>query len=220
MTTRGEWQMGRNLGRVAALAVVYSCGVGCMTTPDARYVYQDGQFGVIGIPRNTSLGKKDYREQAHELMIKHFPEGYEIVRAEEVVEGERTRDTAQKLELDSEPGVAALNQMIKVGKFAKSTSLDQKDTIKITESRIIYRRKPDGKSTGNDGFTALADLSPAFYIDPNQIAREERKNGTLLAKKDGAAKPDDKKLADAKTKDNKDAKADPGVQKTGGAETK
>jgi hypothetical protein len=205
--------MGRNLRRVAALAAVGFCGGGCMTTPDARYVYQDGQYGVIGIPRNTSLGKKDYREQAHELMIKHFPEGYEIVRAEEVVEGERTRDTAQKLELDSEPGVAALNQMIKVGKFAKSTSLDQKDTIKITESRIIYRRKPDGKWTGHDGFTALTDLSPELYIDPNQIARKEIKDGPLLAKKDGPAKPDDKKLADAKAKDSKDEKTDPSVQK-------
>src|SRR5450432_2658171 len=124
--------MGRNLyfWRVAALAVVCTCGVGCMTTPDARYVYQDGQFGVIGIPRNTSIGKKNFREQAHELMIKHFPEGYEIVRAEEVVEGDRTLDTARKVELDSEPGFAALNQMIKVGKFAKVTSSDQKDSLK------------------------------------------------------------------------------------------
>jgi len=194
-----------------------------MSTPDARYVYQDGQYGVIGIPRNTSIGKKDFREQAHELMIKHFPEGYEIVRAEEVVEGDRTLDTARRVELDSEPGFAALNQMIKVGKFAKSTSLDQKDSIKITESRIIYRRKPDGKSTGHDGFTALASLSPELYIDPNQEVRKELKEGTYLAKKDApAAKPDDKdkKIAEAKPKDGKDAKSDPNVQKASPAESK
>jgi hypothetical protein len=210
-----------NLGRVAAVAAVcfLSVGVGCMTTPDARYVYQDGQYGVIGIPRNTSIGKKDFREQAHELMIKHFPEGYEIVRAEEVVEGERTLDTARKLEVDSEPGVAALNQYLKLGKFAKSTSLDQKDSLKITESRIIYRRKPDGKTTGHDGFTALADLSPEYYIDPNQIVRKEIKEGTLVAKKD-APKPGEKKLADAIGKVDKDAKSDPAVLKTGASDAK
>jgi hypothetical protein len=211
--------MRRNIWRVTALAVSCLSGVGCMSTPDARYVYQDGQYGVIGIPRNTSIGKKDFREQAHELMIRHFPEGYEIVRAEEVVEGERTLDTARKVEVDSEPGVAAWNQMIKVGKFAKSTSSDQKDSLKITESRIIYRRKPDGKPTGHDGFTALADLSPEFYIDPNQIVRKELKDGTYLAKKDGAPKPDDKdkKVADAKPKD---AKTDSDVQKASSPESK
>jgi hypothetical protein len=184
---------------------------GCMTTPDARYVYQDGQFGVIGIPRNTSLGKKDYRSQAHELMIKHFPEGYEIVRAEEVVEGERTLDTARKVDFETDPGVAALNQIIKVGKLAKSETLDQKDSVKITESRIIYRRKPNGHPTGNDGFTSVATLAPELYIDPNELTRKELKDGTYLAKKDSAsAKKPDPKAPDTKTPDTK---ADPTVQK-------
>ena len=212
--------MGRNLRLKAALAAISFCATGCMTTPDARYVYQDGEYGVIGIPRNTSLGKKNYREQAYGLMTRHFPEGFEIVRSEEVVEGERTLDTARKVELDSEPGFAAFNQMLKVGKFAKSTSSDQKDSLKITESRIIYRRKPDGKSTGHDGFTALANLAPDFYLDPNAQLRKELKEGTLLAKKDGpAAKPDDKdkKLADAKSKDDK---VDTAVQKANIPEAK
>src|SRR5436305_867397 len=125
--------MGRNFSRGAALAALCLCGSGCATPIDARYVYQDGEYGVIGIPRNSMLGKKDFREQAHHLMILHFPEGYEIVRAEEVVEGERVFEAARKLELDSEPGVSALNQMLKIGKFARSTSLDQKDTVHITE---------------------------------------------------------------------------------------
>ncbi len=77
---------------------------GCQSVPDARYVYQDGEFGVIGIPRNSPYGRKDYNLQARELMTRHFPEGYEIVRAEEVVEGERTLDTAIKKELATEPG--------------------------------------------------------------------------------------------------------------------
>ncbi len=203
--------MGRVFGIKAALVATCLGVTGCMSTPDARYVYQDGEYGVIGIPRNTSIGKKDYRQQAFELMTKHFPEGFEIVRSEEVVEGERTLDTARKIELDSEPGVAAFNQLLKVGKFAKSTSLDQKDSLKITESRIIYKRKPEGKTAGRDGFTALATLSPELYLDPNAQFRKDSKDGTLLAKKDAppAAKPDDKdkKVADAKVK------ADPSVVK-------
>jgi hypothetical protein len=190
--------------------------VGCMAPPDARYVYQDGQYGVIGIPRNTPLGKKDYRSQALELMTRHFPEGFEIVRAEEVVEGERTLDTARKIELDSEPGVAALNQMIKVGKFSKLESLDQKDSIKITESRILYRRKPDGPVVGHDGFSAVVNVSPELYIDPNKEVREGIREA-LLAKKE-ASKTDDKTkmLVEVKTKVNaetKDGKADPAVMK-------
>ena len=215
--------MGCITRRTAICAALCLGSVGCMSTPDARYVYQDGQFGVIGIPRNSSLGKKDYREQADELMLKHFPEGYEIVRAEEVIEGERTLDTARRVELGSEPGVAALNQMIKIGKIAKSTSLDQKDSLKITESRIIYRRKSDGKPSGHDGFTALANLTPEFYIDPNDLVRKEIKEGLLLAKKDGPtsekekdkAKEKDKMLAKAVASEAKDGKMDPEVQKAG-----
>jgi len=196
---------------------------GCMVPPDARYVYQDGEFGVIGIPRNTSLGKKDYRAQAYQLMARHFPEGYEIVRAEEVIEGERTLDTARRVELDSEPGVAALNQMIKVGKFAKSTSLDQKDMIKITESRILYRRRPEGAAPGHDGFTNVADYTPKYYIDPNDEVRKGLKEAMLLVQKQkDAAKSDEKakQVADAKSKEAKDGKTDPEVQKAAHSDSK
>lgn len=214
--------MARKLGPVAAFLCLFA---GCTTPPDARYVYQDGIYGVIGIPRNTSLGKKDYRQQAHELMTRHFPEGYEIIRAEEVVEGERTLDTARKVELDSEPGVAALNQMIKVGKFARSTSLDQKDSLKITESRILYRRKPEGPTQGRDGFALAADESPQFYVDPNQEVRKGLKESmSLLAKKDVKPPESDKdaKLAEAKAKDpkaEKGEKSDPALQQTGHSES-
>jgi hypothetical protein len=213
--------MGNSRVRLSAYAVLCLGVIGCMSPPDARYVYQDGQFGVIGIPRNTSLGKKDYRSQAHELMARHFPEGYEIVRAEEVIEGERTLDTARKIELDSEPGVAALNQMIKVGKFAKMSSSDQKDSVKITESRILYRRKPDGPPTGHDGFTAVANLAPSLYLDPNEDVRKGVKEALLLVQKqkDAAAKPDEKakatQVAESKPKEGGTPPIlDPAVQKT------
>jgi hypothetical protein len=208
--------MGRHHSLSLTFATICLGVAGCVAPPDARYVYQDGQFGVIGIPRNTSLGKKDYRAQAYELMARHFPEGYEIVRAEEVVEGDRTLDTARKIELDSEPGVAALNQMIKIGKFAKSTSLDQKDMVKITESRILYRRRPEGAAPGHDGFTSLANLAPELYIDPNDEVRKGVKEALLLVQKQkdaAASKPDDKAKPQVANAQPKDGKPDPAVQK-------
>ncbi len=108
--------------------------------------------------------------------------------------------------METDPGVAALNQMIKVGKLAKSESLDQKDSVKITESRIIYRRKPDGAGAGRDGFASMATLMPELYLDPNQLARKELKDGITMAKKD-ASKPESK---DAKTAETK---SDPSVLK-------
>lgn len=195
-------------------------GGGCVSMPDARYVYQDGEFGVIGIPRNSPYGRKDYNTQARELMTRHFPNGYEIVRAEEVVEGERTLDKAIKKELDTEPGVSAFNQMLKLGKFAHSSSVDEKDVTHITESRILYRRKIEGKASGSDGFTTVATLSPILYLDPNDLARKMDKEALLVARKiesekdshkdkslDG--KPDDKKteVASVKTVDSSVSRA-------------
>ena len=69
---------------------------------------------------------------------------------------------------------------------------------------------------GSARASALADLSPELYIDPNQIVRKEIKDGTLMAKKDDA-KAADKKLVDAK---GKDAKSDPAVLKAGASVAK
>ena len=200
-------------GVVGIAALALAAGPGCMSQPDARYVYQDGEFGVIGIPRNSPLGKKDYRAQAAELMTRHFPEGFEIVRAEEVVEGERTLDTAIKKELETDPGFRALNQALQIGKFAKSSSLDQKDTTHITESRIIYKRKDKGRPAGPDGFTSVATQAPPLYLDPNEAVRKAGLETMLLVKKETKPDDKDKKVADA----GKDKKDD-NVAKAGGGE--
>jgi hypothetical protein len=144
---------------------------GCAMPPDARYVYQDGQFGVIGIPQNTKFGRKNYQAQAQELMRQHFPDGYEIVRSEEVIEGERLLDAGSKTEIATEPSVKALDQMIKLGRLAETRSIEQKDTIPILESRIIYKRKTAEGPRGANGFAALASATPQFYIDPNDMTR-------------------------------------------------
>jgi hypothetical protein len=144
---------------------------GCKSQPDARYIYQDGDFGVIGIPQNSPFGRKDYRHQAEELMARHFPGGYEIVRAEEVVEGQRVLDKSRKSEIETDPSISALDQKINLGKLAQTTSTQQKDSLPILESRIIYRRRMHDEPPGANGFTALATYIPHLYLDPNEMAR-------------------------------------------------
>ena len=61
---------------------------GCAHNQDVRYVYQDSDFGVVGMPENTNCWPTHYRRRGEKLMAAHFPEGHEIVRAEEVIEGE------------------------------------------------------------------------------------------------------------------------------------
>ena len=67
----------RNIG----LGLLLLAAAGCMKPIVARYVYQDHDFGVVAIPINTYLGKMSFRDEAEDLMARHFPEGYEIVRA-------------------------------------------------------------------------------------------------------------------------------------------
>ena len=78
---------------------------------------QDIEVGVIGIPQNSPYGKKDYRKQALNLMADHFPDGFEIVRAEEVIEGQRVLDRSRKLDLATDPSISALNQSISLGEM-------------------------------------------------------------------------------------------------------
>jgi hypothetical protein len=153
------------------IATVVLAFAGCRSQPDARYIYQDGEFGVIGIPQNSPYGKKDYQKQAEELMSRHFPEGHEIVRAEEVVEGQRVLDKSRKSEIETDPAISALNQKINLGKIAQTISTQQKDSLPILESRIIYKRKVAKGPLGLNGFSAVATLIPDLYLDPNEMAR-------------------------------------------------
>ena len=51
---------------------------------------------MIGMPENTDCWPNFYRTQGEKLMADHFKEGHEIVRAEEVIEGDaRSRSKGQ-----------------------------------------------------------------------------------------------------------------------------
>lgn len=157
---------------IRIIAIVLAAGMsGCMSQPDARYIYQDGEFGVIGIPQNSPYGRKDFQKQAEELMTRHFPDGHEIVRAEEVIEGQRVLDKSRKSEIETDPSISALNQKLNFGKLAQTTLTQTKDSLPILESRIIYKRKSPTGPKGANGFAAIATLVPELYLDPNDMAR-------------------------------------------------
>ena len=178
----------RKVLAAAAGALLLPTLGGCMMRqPDARYIYQDGQFGVIGVPQNSPFGLKNYEKQARELMAKHFPDGFEVVRAEEVVEGQRVLDRNRSAQLETEPTIGALNQKIKLGRVAESISTQQKDSVAITESRIIYKKRSPETPFAADGFAAKASLVPELYLDPNELMRAHAQVEIAEAKKGKAA---------------------------------
>ena len=155
----------------------------------ARYIYQDGEFGVVGIPVNNYQKRVDFRAQAETLMARHFPEGYEIVRAEEVNEGERIRDVGRKTELEAEPAAAVLNQIIRLGSLNLTTSFAVKDKLQVRECRIIYKKKSIHTPGRTGQFASVTSLAPPLYIDPNEIMRHQIKTSAeMLAKAETISK--------------------------------
>ena len=72
------------------VALTVACGAvaGCSHDRGVRSVYRDGRYGVIALEQDT----KSTRKQAAKLMAEHFPDGYEIVREEEIDTGARKSD--------------------------------------------------------------------------------------------------------------------------------
>ena len=170
-------------------ACLWLSAAGCTTPMVARYIYQDGEFGVVGIPVNNYQKRVDFRAQAEALMARHFPEGYEIVRAEEVNEGERIRDVGRKTEFEAEPAVAVLNQIIRLGSLNRTTSFAEKDKLQVRECRIIYKKKSIHTPGRTGQFASATSLAPPLYIDPNEILRHQIKTSAeLLARADASAK--------------------------------
>lgn len=175
------------------LGMTLAASSGCASTTAVRYVYQDGNFGVVGMPENTNRFPYHYRTKAERLMAEHFPDGHEIVRAEEVNQGERT------LKIDgghtAELAPQASSGLLSVAKLGRTSSRSQADTTKIKECRIIYRRI--GSPEVPAGFSAAADPTPTQYIDPNAAERHRIATGG----EDSRKIEEGKKLADARTDD-------------------
>jgi hypothetical protein len=147
---------------------------GCASTQGVRYVYQDKEFGVVGMPENTDQWPTHYRRQADKLMEEHFPAGYEIVRAEEVTEGSRTLKIEGSNTAEIAPQLPA--ELLRVAKLGFSAHRSQSDNIKIKECRIIYRRADRDRA---NGFSTDVEVCPARYLDPNSA--EHKKNEAASA---------------------------------------
>jgi hypothetical protein len=141
---------------------------GCAQTDGVRYVYQDRDFGVIGMPENSNHWPRYYRTHGEKLMNTHFPEGHEIVRAEEVIQGERTSKFEGSNSAEVSPQIS--DSLLKVVKLGHSASHSEAETVKVKECRIIYRRV--GTLKPKD-YAVATTLTPALYVDPN--AAERRK---------------------------------------------
>ncbi len=75
--------------------------------------------------------------QAHELMRQHFPDGYEIVRSEEVVEGQRSPIRAEDgVRHRAKHQCTRSDDQPDAGRTRRSS---RKDLILISASWIIYK---------------------------------------------------------------------------------
>lgn len=155
------------LGLIVA-APIFTSFTGCAATHQVRYVYQDGEFGVIGMPENTDRWPSRYRHQAERLMAAHFPEGHEIVRAEEVVKGSRTMTYQGTNGAELMPHLPAADLVL--GKLGRRTTRSQADKVKIEECRIVYRKasRPGSPSA----YAALSTLTPTKYVSPTDSEHE------------------------------------------------
>jgi hypothetical protein len=168
---------------------------GCVHTQGVRYVYQDRDFGVVGMPENSDCWPTHYRRQGEKLMDAHFPEGHEIVRAEEVIEGERTLKVEGSNSAEVSPQIS--KSVLKVVKLGHSASRSEAETVKVKECRIIYRR---AGSANPKGYAGAATLTPTLYVDPNAAERrkatvapqEKTKAKGELKTDDNASKPPEK----------------------------
>jgi hypothetical protein len=151
--------------RISLLAIFTS---GCATTQSVRYVYQDRDFGVIGMPENTNRWPTYYHRKAEKMMANHFPDGYEIVRAEEVTEGSRTLKIEGSKTAEIGPQVPA--ELLKIARFGRTASRSQADVMKLKECRIIYRR---GDHSEESRFSTDVECTPTRYLDPNEAERKK-----------------------------------------------
>jgi len=191
---------GKVRARVAAiLPIAWLMAAGSAGAGPVRYVYQDGQFGVIGLPENTSRWPTHYRERAEALMARHFPQGYEIIRAEEVVEGSRTL-TVGGQNTAMIGGASAIEHFFKIGNVGRTSTSSRADTLAIKECRILYKKadrpvaaadakaRVKARPRGGD-FAAQASLTPAPYLDPNAVVRAQGGPKPVEVKTHSVAKP-------------------------------
>ena len=107
----------------AVLAVQFGCA--------ARQVLKEPGYGVVSIPHNSNAWPARYRDKADEVMRQHFPDGYQIVREEEVVVGQQTRFDEDEEHADLE----VIDGVLSIGTTERRATATTTD---VTEYHIHY----------------------------------------------------------------------------------
>jgi hypothetical protein len=123
--------MARRLVGLVVLVLLTTL-TGCQT---ARLVSFDSGGGVVAIPNNSSYCRK----QAEELMAQRCPQGYTVVREEEVVVGQVTT-ADQTSSTDEYSTKVGKKKQAEVGSEITRTSFAQTTQDK-TEYRITFQPK-------------------------------------------------------------------------------
>ena len=113
----------------------------------ARYVTKQGAEGVVSVPDDTNRWPHYYRNQAVELIEKHVGSDYEIVKEEQVVTGQVTRND-QHVQREEHPSI--IPWMATETQRVQNTAT----TSDVTEWRITYRKR-------NGPTTASSSVVPA-----------------------------------------------------------
>ena len=132
---------------------------GCQS---ARYVVRESDHGVVAIP----VGSERYRREAEQLMQEHFPDGFTVVREEQVLVEDTPSSAGQiRSELAAQsnrPLGSAAAPVPAAGKPADG----QRAELRIT----YFRDQPVSPLASGDlpaGFDASESLfSTAGMIDP------------------------------------------------------
>lgn len=117
------------LSAAACLVVAISGGCG-----SARMVQSTPDGGIVAIPSNSNYWPVRYRDDADKLMAQRCPNGYDIVKEEEVVIGKK-KTTSNSFE--REP----------LGILERSTSKTTTTMSDETEYRITFRARQAQPST-------------------------------------------------------------------------
>jgi hypothetical protein len=154
--------MTRN-GIAAAAILSIAFLAGCQS---ARYVVREADHGVVAIP----VGSERYRREAEQLMREHFPDGYTIVREEEVLVDQTPTTTQQIRSQLAEQGRRPFAGAGAPGPGGGMTTTNERAEVRIT----YFRDQPVSPQAAD---VPIADyeageslFSTAGMIDPAATA--------------------------------------------------
>jgi hypothetical protein len=117
----------------ALMGFLWLPGLGCT----ARTILKEGDYGIVAIPYNSNAWPHRLRNQAHDLMSAHFPNGYEVIREEEYVVGQTTHFDEERVGGQ----VAVIDDIFSIG---TSRGRGSATTSPQTEYRFHYRSRDPG----------------------------------------------------------------------------